>query len=180
MKAASPPRWTVDRTGWPAGPWDGEPDRVAFTHAGFACLVVRAPQGHLCGYVGVPSGHPFHGLDRLALWRLPSLPVHGGLPTYARACDWPICHADALGAEPALWWIGFDCAHRGDLVPALRAPRNQVAAEVAALLTRLQMEMPHEDERRGGVYRTVEAVRENCERLAEALRALHPPPPARR
>ncbi len=32
--------FTVDKTGWGDGPWNDEPDRVDFHHAGFACLLL--------------------------------------------------------------------------------------------------------------------------------------------
>lgn len=43
--------------------------------------------------------------------------VHGGV-TYTDGCQddgGPICHASPTPA----WWIGFDCAHAGDLVPEM-------------------------------------------------------------
>lgn len=102
----------VDRKGWPAGPWDGEPDRVEFRHAGFPCLIVRQSMGHLCGYVGVPLGHPWHGKG------YDDVPAraHGGL-TYAEECGGEVCHVPAPGEPEDLWWLGFDCAHAGDLQP---------------------------------------------------------------
>jgi hypothetical protein len=49
----------VDRTGWPAGEWDGEPDKLFWTDAttGLPCLIVRNRMGALCGYVAVDSTH---------------------------------------------------------------------------------------------------------------------------
>ena len=47
---------------WGEGPWQIEPDRVDFRHAGFACLLHRNRAGNWCGYVGVPPGHPLHGV----------------------------------------------------------------------------------------------------------------------
>ena len=45
--------WTVDRTEFPRGPWDEEPDYFFFRHEGTPCLVVRnSVLGHLCGYAG--------------------------------------------------------------------------------------------------------------------------------
>src|SRR5262249_33432277 len=53
----------VDRTGWPAGPWDTEPDREDFEHVGLACLALRHPEyGNWCGYVGVSATHPLYGV----------------------------------------------------------------------------------------------------------------------
>lgn len=52
-----------DRSKWGPGPWDGEPDRLDFTHKGRACLLLRGPMGSWCGYASVEKGHPFYGRD---------------------------------------------------------------------------------------------------------------------
>lgn len=47
----------VDRSGWPSGPWDGEPDDYCWTtEAGFPAHVLRLPTGALVGLVRAP--HP--------------------------------------------------------------------------------------------------------------------------
>ncbi len=55
----------VDKSDWPRGPWDSEPDKLQWRDetTGLPCLIVRGPVGALCGYVGVLPGHAFHGLD---------------------------------------------------------------------------------------------------------------------
>lgn len=54
-----------DKKGWGEGPWQHEPDKVQWVDptTGYACLIVRGPVGALCGYVGVPKGHPAYGLS---------------------------------------------------------------------------------------------------------------------
>jgi hypothetical protein len=54
-----------DRTGWPAGPWDGEPDRATWMHdeTGARCTLRRGPLGSWCGYVGLRPNHPVAGVD---------------------------------------------------------------------------------------------------------------------
>ena len=54
---------TKDKSGWPAGPWQSEPDKMQFPdpETKLPCLVVRGPFGALCGYVGIPPSHPLHG-----------------------------------------------------------------------------------------------------------------------
>jgi len=118
----------VDRTGWPTGPWDSEPDKVQWVdeRTGLDCLAVRQPDmGHWCGYVGVPDGHPWHGKDYDDV-RVPNEDgdngcpdVHGGL-TFSDACDegGRICHVPQSGRPKNVWWLGFDCAHGGDRHPA--------------------------------------------------------------
>ena len=92
------------------GPWVKEPDRVSFkTTGGYHCLIRRnMGGGTLCGYVGIPKGHPLHGMhydDE----KLHDCIVHGGL-TFSE--DRP-----PNGFSSSVWYFGFDCSHAGDLVP---------------------------------------------------------------
>jgi hypothetical protein len=104
----------VDRTGWSPGPWDLEPDRIEWRAHGFPCLIVRSEtMGALCGYVGLPPGHPLHGEP----YDIPGVDVHGGL-TYSGSCAGHICHIARPGEPDAVWWLGFDCGHPGDKCPA--------------------------------------------------------------
>jgi hypothetical protein len=49
------------RSAWPPGPWDQEPfDYVSWQASGLECLLVRNRYGGWCGYVGVPSTHPWY------------------------------------------------------------------------------------------------------------------------
>lgn len=79
-------------------------------HLGFEWVVVHNTMGYRCGYVRVPVGHPWHGMDYDQLYDLPggAPEVHGGL-TFSepdKPCD--------KGGEDNAWWLGFDCAHSGD------------------------------------------------------------------
>lgn len=98
------------------GPWNLEPNRIAFEHAGFQCIILRAPRGHLCGYVAVPPGHPWHERD----YRDIDVEVHGGL-TFVSHCQGDpesgICHVAKPGEPDNVWWVGFDCAHIDDISP---------------------------------------------------------------
>lgn len=133
--------WEVEKSGWPPGPWHDEPDRLQWNHAGFACLMVRQSRmGHWCGYVGVPEEHPFfghsyHDIDE---------DVHGGL-TYSEVCDPPVCHVPEPGFPDRVWWLGFDCGHADDRMPAMSVP--------------------------WGVYRDVEYVQAETNKLAQELQA---------
>jgi hypothetical protein len=107
----------IQKSSWPPGPWRDEPDREEWRANGFPCLIVRGPSGALCGYVGVPPGHPWHGKD----WGdLDGVHVHGGL-TYSDRCqeNGEICHVAKPGEPEDVWWLGFDCAHSGDQCPAM-------------------------------------------------------------
>ena len=105
----------VDKSEWPRGPWDHEPDKVIWKHDGFDCMIVRNSLGNLCGYVGVKEGHPWFGKD----YNDVDAEVHGGL-TYSDYCAGHICHPDDESGGKT-FWLGFDCAHLGDLVPGLRS-----------------------------------------------------------
>jgi len=114
--------WTyTDKSTWPRGEWDSEPDKAQWTDeaTGLPCLVVRGPSGALCGYVGVAEGHPWFGKDYDDV----DAECHGGL-TFSNFCqpheDNPergICHIVDDEEDGHVWWVGFDCAHSGDLAP---------------------------------------------------------------
>jgi hypothetical protein len=100
----------IDRTGWPSGPWDDEPDSETWVDetTEFPCRILRTDLGHLCGYAGVPRLHPYFGADYNCddiLWRLDA---HGG-----------ITFSGSFADLPYYWFFGFDCAHSGDLVPRM-------------------------------------------------------------
>lgn len=75
-----------DKKQWPVGPWTEEPDKETGETAGLSTVILRTDLGHLCGYVAVPLGHPWHGLhyDHEAI----EVSVHGGL-TYAENAPLP-------------------------------------------------------------------------------------------
>lgn len=117
---------TADKSDWGDGPWLTEPDKIQWQDeaTGLPCLIVRNTRvtGALCGYVGVAEGHPDFekGYDGV------EVEVHGGL-TFASFCtdsddeSSHICHRPAPGEPDHVWWLGFDCAHAGDVSPAMDA-----------------------------------------------------------
>ena len=124
---------------WPSGPWDSEPDRIAWWDrlTGLPCLVLRHPSlGHLNGYVGIEHDHLWSdkGDDEI------ELDAHGGI-TYSGPC----IDGDAKGDFLNKWYFGFDCGHSWDWTP--RFPDN----------------IQH------GSYKEVDYVVEECERLAIQL-----------
>jgi hypothetical protein len=106
--------WTTRNKGdWGRGPWQSEPDKVQWVDeaTGLDCLIVRGPSGALCGYVGVPETHPYHGKDYSSCalaepcgeaWCEHSpesaMHVHGGL-TFADTCHEPTREAFARWCE---------------------------------------------------------------------------------
>ena len=143
-----------------SGPWDSEPDRIAWTDpdAGYPCLMRRNDRGSWCGYVAVPPGHTAHGWDYDALCELK---VHGGI-TYARGYmgdpSRGVCHVPAEGEPDDVWWLGFDCGHCEDdnwMMVELREAHPVLAGGLL-----------------GSVYRDVGYVRQECSRLAQQLKGL--------
>lgn len=112
---------------WGAGPWQDEPDKKQWSDpaTGMACLIVRSPLGALCGYVGVPEGHPLFEVDYGDAHERYAISVHGGL-TFDGFCqegaeEDGICHLVEPGEPDRVWWLGFDCGHFSDLVPSFEA-----------------------------------------------------------
>lgn len=133
------------------GAWQAEPDRIEWQAHGFTCLASRNRMGAWCGYVAVPPGHPWHGKHYDAV----PAEVHGGL-TYAEACNGLICHEPAPGESDDVWWLGFDCAHSGDHIPAMDEYRYRFLGGPS------------------DTYRDANYIRAETERLAEQARAVQP------
>jgi hypothetical protein len=162
--ATAPP---IDKSDWGPGPWQDEPDRVDFVHAGFACFVKRNHHGNLCGYVGVPCEHPAYGKgdDNLDLY------CHGGI-TYANRCQGELCHVPVPGMPDDVWWLGFDCAHAGDLSPGLNARLRETRAQAIEHGAPWALAFDPTPFEREDVYRALPYVRAQCEHLAEQLARL--------
>jgi hypothetical protein len=121
------------------GVWMDEPDEAEWIHeeSGFPCLALRnQSHGNWCGYFGVPKGHPWHsteGDDVQTNWGITFSGLYvspGIVSSYKRRPEDP---ANLLAVKPeeafvGYWFLGFDCAHAGDLIPAIRklmAGRNR-------------------------------------------------------
>lgn len=76
--------------------------------SGEMCYAVKHTKlGIWCGYVAIPQGHPWHGVDYDDI----DADVHGGL-TYAS-------NHKPLHEPDGNWWIGFDCGHAPDKIPGM-------------------------------------------------------------
>jgi len=157
---------TVDKTGWKPGPWKTEVDKLQWPDpaTGLPCLIRRAGLGHLCGYVGVPPGHPFYGVA----WE--DLPELSPDVNYAAACqEGPegetICHVPGPGEPDHLWWLGFDCGHAWDIQP--NRPRLTLDG-----YDDVNERLNEHIIAGGGAYRTVEVVRAIVTILAAQVAAL--------
>lgn len=111
-----------EKSTWGDGPWQSEPDHHEWRFRGMPCIIERNQLGAWCGYVAVPPGHPWHGVD----YDNVGAQVHGGL-TYAEPCQGSVCHVPLPGEADGVWWLGFDCSHWDDLQPAMRAHRDTIA-----------------------------------------------------
>jgi hypothetical protein len=121
-------QWSfIDKAAWGDGPWTSEPDKEQWTDeaTGLPCLIVRHPRsGHLCGYVGVPEGHMFFEQG----YEDDRIDAHGGITfggfcTEGERAETGVCHIVEPGENDRVWWLGFDCAHCGDLSPAYQDRR---------------------------------------------------------
>lgn len=135
------------------GPWHDEPDREEFVYNGFSCLLNRNSFGAWCGYVAVPEDHPWFGKNYDDI----DASVHGGL-TYSHQCQGEICHVAEPGMPDDVWWLGFDCAHYGDLMPPHKA-----WGEMGIGLDL------------GGMYKDIDYVRRETKLLADQAREAYGP-----
>ena len=164
---------TKDKSGWGEGPWQNEPDKIQFEDPAtkMPCLIVRNEVGALCGYVGVTSDHPAFE-QHYDSQVLRGVEAHGGL-TFSNFCQreetpaYGICHIPGKNEPHKIWWLGFDCAHLGDICPQMDAFMRELGREP------LRYRDIFDDY--GDTYKTVEYVREGCARLASQLHAItHP------
>lgn len=172
---------SIDKTKWSRGPWDAEKDVENFkTAAGLDASIIRVSHsGALCGYVGVPASHPWHGkeygdsvapsveqlsapveVEKVSVISLFVSAASGDDPAEGARIDCLMRVHGGLtysgagragyGENPDLWYFGFDCAHYGDHCPAMDS---------------LFMD---------GEYRDVEYVRSEIETLASQLAGVAP------
>ena len=159
------------------GPWQQEPDKLAWVDAatGLPCTILRQEDGVLGGYTGVGEDHPLFGFEVDAVPGALGISPHGGLDYAAMCEDGPaeitICHPisashrarkrpgwskdgdDGDDSHQPLWWFGFQCNRNHDLVPGRQVNPNDLGAE------------------NGRVYRDIAYVYSQTCRLARQLRA---------
>ena len=148
---------TVDKSTWGPGPWQDEPDKEQWAdpETGYACLIKRSPRsGGLCGYVGVPEGHPWYQKP------LGEITHHARMElTYAALCqegpeELTICHVPAPGDPEPLWWIGW---HHGYTLADIQPGQDaRDRAEFGCVLDRIGTE----------TYATTAVVAAECASLA--------------
>lgn len=144
------------------------------THAGFRAVVIMGGMGHRCGYVGVPSGHPLHGVsysahcDALTFPATESLGKRGIIPVFCSDGETAspeivfdvhggITYSggkDTYPVESDLWWFGYDCGHAGD------APSPEFVAERSERWGRIFSD---------GIHRSLDYCSSECESLAAQI-----------
>ena len=92
-------------------PWEDEPDHAEWVQevSGYKCRIVRnSMTGALLGYVGIPKGHRFWGVNHGVDEELSDIGdnVHGGF-TYS------------AGGADGYWYFGFDTTHADDFAPKM-------------------------------------------------------------
>lgn len=90
-----------------------EGDYKDFYYRGVRCYIKRQTDGgmFLCGYVELWPPSPLYGLAYDAIQDKHDIPAHGGL-TFSEKTDFIAAdHHEGF-------FIGFDCAHADDLLPA--------------------------------------------------------------
>lgn len=151
--------------------------------SGYACFILRTKMLNWCGYVSVPSDHPWHGLghdsyvtplpERDAPQIAPpviSILLEAMNPDAAPEgqAKMDLCvvvhggltwSGERSGLREQLeseqqWTFGFDCGHAGDVVPALHAATSVGIFD-------------------GDVYRDRDYVIGETSRLAAQLRIVH-------
>ena len=103
----------VDRSSWPSGPWDNEPDHIGGEYLGVKWEMKRNQMGAWCGYVELPEGHAFLSQDDRG---------------YFEASEWfPSAHGGISYSEGDI--VGFDCAHLHDTWPSKHARGDGLGPE---------------------------------------------------
>jgi len=172
---------------WGHGPWVNEPDTVLFKYRGWHCRVrrtiyvtkaslkklqkehlelkKRVPDspllkympiglGHLCGYIKMPKRHPWY--DK------PYDDIHAESEqlTYS-------------SMEKDGYWIGFDFAHSGDLVPSMNV-LDQVYSNLSPDLKQIQERVEKYKEKHPDTYKTIGYAMKSCENLVDEAREVKP------
>lgn len=154
-------------------------------HNGYTCVVLMTDMGHRCGYVGIPTTHPLHGVehnkhsDKLKDFFevAQERPIKEAHVNFLLLLCWDgkqirpdICFQVHRGLtysgnsnmypipnEDGLWWFGYDCGHAGDARDLTKMRRSDISFF---------------KDWNDGVLRTLDYCITECEYLAEQLHML--------
>lgn len=158
---------------------------LEWEYKGLKCVVIASDLGHRCGYVNIPKGNRFHGINyrdqvpgaKPNLNRPTGESFTGlinvvcgnreGLEEFTSSLDGIIeVHGGLTYSENYLfeskdgWWIGFDCGHCDD-AKDLSLIKDKVLYEV--------FQKPFYCNREGLTLWTLEMVKTETEKLAEQV-----------
>lgn len=162
-----------------------------FVSSGLRCVVLGLDMGHRCGYVGVPRGHPLHGVgyheqaaclsqdmaDQATVGKKSPITVitstcsSDGDGIIRRSPDvvfdvhGGLTYSGSSDEYPVpsdLWWFGFDCAHYND-------------AKDPTLMSERYLDIERYYGANEGEIRSEAYVVSECESLAKQLTQLQPP-----
>jgi len=137
------------------GEWVEEPDEISFNHNGLEIQIIRVfveygPKhvfgGHLCGYVRLPKEIKEIDTDQID--------VHGGI-TYSKTRD------------DGFFWIGFDCGHSFDIVPATQH-LQYTDPDLIKLRQKYQANSPIFER----TYRNIEFCINECKSMADQVMSM--------
>jgi hypothetical protein len=165
-------------------PWLREPDRLHFERHGLPCVINRVEHsGSLCGYVGVPAEHPWHGKGYGDHVPVDSLPIAWDTREMDDKCSSMALFIQAVSDAEGSVSIGVGLrVHGGITYSAADLPGDALededfpadtwwfgfdCAHFGDLMPKMGAALPL-----GGEYRTVQYVEEECEELARQLRCI--------
>lgn len=148
-------------------------------HCGLDWECAATTSGYRCGYVRVPTGHPLHGLGygdaapgvewesvkgrplgkRSVLTMFCVDPAKPATLDVVFDVHGSLTFAGPRGDDCGSWWLGFDCAHRGD-----KRDPELMSSECAKWSS-------HDND---GTVRTRKFVEEECRSLAAQIADLYP------
>lgn len=151
--------FTYPKKEWGIGEWNKEPDFQLFTYRNHYCLLNRNILGGWCGYVGVDTESIFYNKN-YSESPIDDLDVHGGITFGA---------FKTLEEFPSLklFWLGFDCSHCGDFVPA----EENILKKATQYLQELKRveSLRAETEKSKSIYRTFEYAQKQLKGLVDQI-----------
>lgn len=138
---------------------DKEGNKKEFQYKGYKCLIFRNPNTlHLCGYVELPKGHRYYEKSYMDN-KLEAIEVHGGLTFSDEGLNYP----DFIQQKDK-WYIGFDCAHSGDLLPTYHT--DELTSTMLKSMTGI---LEGYSDERGNTYKDMEFCTKECKKIVNQI-----------
>jgi len=139
------------------GEWMTEPDNVCFIYREYICKIRRLFVlefnseekevyfgGYLCGYVRIPSEHHLH---------------HKKFEDMKIDCHFGLTFGEVSNGH----WIGFDCAHLGDIVPSLEKWKENEPIIVQ------DIKKYKKDKKIKHTYKNIDFCKKQCKNIVDQL-----------